>query len=39
MPGSENGIEVDIIAVLGELSTVVEDPLEKEVKDVIVILI
>jgi hypothetical protein len=39
MSGSENGIEVDIIAVLGGLSTVVENSLEKEIKRVIIILV
>jgi hypothetical protein len=39
MPEGENGIKINIIIVLGELSTVVEDPLKKEIKGVIIILI
>jgi hypothetical protein len=39
MPGGESEIEVDIIIILGELLTVVEDSLEKEIREVIIILI
>jgi hypothetical protein len=39
MPGDENEIEIDIIIVLGGLSTVIEDSLEKEIKEIIIILI
>jgi hypothetical protein len=39
MPGGEDEIKIDIIAVLGGLSIVVEDLLEKEVREVIIILV
>jgi hypothetical protein len=39
MPGGESGIEINIITILGKLSTIVENPLEKEIKEVIIILI
>jgi hypothetical protein len=39
MPGNENGIKVNIIIVLGKLSIVVEDPLEKKIREVIIVLI
>jgi hypothetical protein len=39
MPENENGIEINIIIILGKLSTVVEDPLEKEIRKIIIILI
>jgi hypothetical protein len=39
MPGGESGIEIDIIIILGRLSTVVEDSLKKEIREVTIILI
>jgi hypothetical protein len=39
IPEGENGIEIDIIIILGELSTVVENSLKKEIREVIIILI
>jgi hypothetical protein len=39
MPESENGIEISVITVLEELLTVVKNSLEKEIKEVIIILI
>jgi hypothetical protein len=39
MPGSENRIKINIIIVLVSLSTVIKDSLEKEIKEIIIILI
>jgi hypothetical protein len=39
MPGRENRIKINIIIVLGRLSTVIKDSLEKEIKEIIIILI
>jgi hypothetical protein len=39
MPGNKNRIEINIIIILKELSTVVENSLEKEIREVIIILI
>jgi hypothetical protein len=39
MPEGENGIEIDVIIILRKLSTVIEDSLKKEIKEVIIILI
>jgi hypothetical protein len=39
MPGDENGIEINIIIILRELSIVVEDLLKKEIRGIIIILI
>jgi hypothetical protein len=39
MPEGENGIKINIISILGKLSTVIEDPLEKEIREIIIILI
>jgi hypothetical protein len=39
MPKGENGIKIDIIIILRELSIVVKDSLEKEIKKIIIILI
>jgi hypothetical protein len=39
MPGGENGIKIDIIIVLEELSTVIENLLKKKIRKVIIILI
>jgi hypothetical protein len=39
MPGGENGIKIDIIIILKKLSTVIKDSAEKEIKEIIIILI
>jgi hypothetical protein len=39
MPENENGIKINIIIVLRELSTVVKNPLKKEIRKVIIVLI
>jgi hypothetical protein len=39
MPEGENGIKINIIIILGELSIVEKDPLEKEIREIIIILI
>jgi hypothetical protein len=39
MPEGENGIKIDIIIILEKLSTVIKDLLEKEIKEIIIILI
>jgi hypothetical protein len=39
MPGDENGIKINIIIILEKLSPVIEDSLEKEIKEIIIILI
>jgi hypothetical protein len=39
MPESENEIKINIIIILGKLSTVVKDLLEKEIRRVIIVLV
>jgi hypothetical protein len=39
MPEGENGIKINIIIVLGGLLTIVKDSLEKEIKEIIIILV
>ncbi len=39
MPGGENRIKIDIIIILKELSTIIKNPLEKEINEIIIILI
>jgi hypothetical protein len=39
MPGGKNKIEIDIIVVLGRLSTIVENSLKKEAREITIILI
>jgi hypothetical protein len=39
MPKGENRFKINIIIILGGLSTVVKDLLEKEIREIIIILI
>jgi hypothetical protein len=39
MPEDENGIKINIIIILRELSAVVKNSLKKEIREIIIILI
>jgi hypothetical protein len=39
MPEDENGIKINTIIILRELSTVVKNSLKKEIREIIIILI
>jgi hypothetical protein len=39
MPEDENGIKINVIIILKGLSTIVENSLKKEIREVIIVLI